>query len=71
MSLEDPAEISWTENQTHLCYAQEGAPGFCGLKDECSQKGMFLPLVFDQSWSWEFRTFIYLFGLLYRSVYRL
>ena len=67
MSLEDPVEMSWTENLTHLCY-EEGdiSPAFCGLKDGCSQKGMFLPLVFEQAWPNWFRIFVYLFGLLYR-----
>jgi len=47
-----------------MCYTQEESTT-CGLKSNCSQKGMFLPLVFEEAWSKEFRVFLYLFGLLY------
>ena len=48
-----------------MCYTEDESTT-CGLKSNCSQKGMFLPLVFEEAWSKEFRVFLYLFGLLYR-----
>lgn len=53
---------SWESNSSHMCYESEGS-AWCGQKGDCV--GMLLPLVFEEAWSKEFRTFLYLFGLLY------
>ena len=67
MSLEggELTEFSWVENGSHLCY-EEAEKEWCGLKDECSGKGMLLPLFFEETWAWQLRAFIYCFALLYR-----
>ena len=64
--MNEEISFSWTANSTHMCYESENNV-MCGLKGNCSQKGMLLPLVFEEAWSKEFRVFLYLFGLLYRS----
>ena len=57
--------FSWTVNSSHLCYTSEDAD-WCGYKGDCSQKGLVLPLFFEETWAKEFRAFIYFFALLYR-----
>lgn len=70
MSLEEEERpvFNWVENVSHLCYSEEGdgSHGWCGWKDECSGKGMVLPLFFEETWPWQLRAFIYCFALLYR-----
>jgi hypothetical protein len=58
-------DFSWADNGSHLCYEAAGG-SWCGLKDDCSQKGMWLPIFNEQTWPKWFRTGLYLFALLYR-----
>jgi len=60
-------DYTWTENLTHVCYAEEEAGtltrSFCGHRDNC--QGMVLPLVLEITWSKEFRGALYFIGLIW------
>ena len=59
-----PEEGEWSANDTLMCYEQSGTK-WCGSIGECSQKGLILPLFFEDSWPRELRAVIYLLALLY------
>ena len=60
--MADSVEFSWTENETFVCYEEQGK-SWCGRKDEC--QGMALPLFLEITWPWQLRAVLYLIGLLY------
>jgi len=63
--LEAMADINWTGNKSHLCFGGTEAGGWCGGIDECSQKGLLLPLFFEGTWPREARAVLYFVALLY------
>ena len=69
MKEDEPVSFSWADNGSHICYSTDAvavSSDWCGLKDDCSQKGMWLPIFNEQTWPHWFRTGLYLFALLYR-----
>ena len=62
----------WVDNVTHLCYREEfnltHESHWCGPKDECSQKGMILPIFNEVTWPVWLRIVLYFGGLLYSFV---
>ena len=62
----------WVDNVTHLCYREEfnltHESHWCGPKDECSQKGMILPIFNEVTWPIWLRIVLYFGGLLYSFV---
>lgn len=58
-------DFTWADNGSHICYEEGGGTAWCGVKDDCSQKGMWLPLFNELTWPRWFRIGLYLFGLLY------
>ena len=55
---------SWIANDTNLCFEHKGE-SWCGLKDDCSQKGLILPLFFELTWPHYMRSIFYFVGLLF------
>ena len=57
----------WTENSTNICYSDEDQGVFwCGNKDKCMAKGLWLPWINESLIPWQARAVLYLIGLLYR-----
>lgn len=56
-------DTTWIGNKTHLCFESDGLN--CGGIDDCSQKGLLLPLFFEGTWPREARAVLYFVALLY------
>lgn len=61
---------NWTRDGSQLCFWQTGEeqsafPSFCGLTDDCQNKGLLLPLFLEVTWPREARAFLYFFALIY------
>jgi len=56
-------DTTWIGNKTHLCFGSEDP--LCGGIDDCSQKGLLLPLFFEGTWPREARAVLYFVALLY------
>ena len=54
----------WESNHSHVCYV-DPSETVCANKDECSMKGMLLPLFFEASWPAWTRIVLYLTGIIY------
>ena len=61
-------EGAWLQNSSHLCFISETQRLTCGPKDDCSGKGILLPLFIEVTWPWELRVILYFAGLVYSFV---
>ena len=63
---------NWVDNATHLCFigASEltSESDWCGTKDDCSKKGMILPIFNEVTWPLWLRASLYFIGLLYSFI---
>ena len=57
-------EGHWESNHSHVCYV-DPRETVCANKDECSMKGMLLPLFFEASWPVWTRIVLYITGIIY------
>ena len=57
-------EGHWVTNHSHVCFI-DPLETVCANKDQCSMKGMLLPLFFEDSWPVWVRIVLYLTGIIY------
>ena len=58
----------WVDNLTHLCFLADSESLLCGAKDDCSQKGLILPIINEVTWPVWLRATLYFIGLLYSFI---
>ena len=58
----------WLNNLTHLCFLADSESLLCGAKDDCSQKGLILPIMNEVTLPVWLRAPLYFIGLLYSFI---